>query len=257
MLKIYWFRILSFFSYNWRAVGSHALHSPFLYDIFNNAIKPSKKFSLENIEKLRVQLKRDHRLIDIYDLKNDQPYRQTISSIARHSLSKRRFSSFLHLLIQHVGYGKIVETGTSLGINTLYLAGPEKVSHVTTLEASPILSEIAKKQFKRLLQHKIDIVQGTIQEKFESVIIKDQPDMCFLDADHRSEVVLWSVDAVMKHCSTIQCIVIHDIYWSRGMKSAWDAIIKDDRMKLTVDLFQAGLIFPNASMPKQHFTIRF
>ena len=220
-------------------------------------IKPSKKFKLENVESLRKQLIKDHQLIDIYNLKNGESSRKTISSIAKTSLSTRNFSSFLYLLSEFLVVEGTVETGTSLGINALYLAGPPNVKKVVTIEASPILSKIAKNQFEKLLQHKIEVSQGVIDDKFESAIIKEQPDLCFLDADHRSEAVKWCLDVIMTHQPKIKCIVVHDIYWSMDMKKAWETIVSDKRFNLTIDLFQAGVIFPSIDMPKQHFALRF
>lgn len=137
------------------------------------------------------------------------------------------------------------------------MAGSESVERVSTIEASPIISSIAKEQFAKLLQHKIEITTGTIQDVFESVVVRDCPQLCFIDADHRSEAVRFCIDTLMTHVPEIKCIIVHDIYWSEDMLDSWQQMVSDDRFPLTVDLFQAGLIFPNLEMPKQHFTLRF
>lgn len=150
-----------------------------------------------------------------------------------------------------------METGTSFGINALYMAGPSRVSKVVTVEASPIIASIAMKQFEKVFQDKIEIRQGTIQEVLESEVIKMKPELCFIDADHRSSAVGFCLETLMKHSPEIQCIIVHDIYWSADMLEAWNRIVQDPRFPLTVDLFQAGAIFPQLETPKQHFTIRF
>ncbi|MEO9489513.1 MAG: hypothetical protein ABJI10_02340 [Ekhidna sp.] len=212
---------------------------------------------MENVEKLRNELKKDHQIIDLYDLKEKRNYRKTVSSLAQTSLSTPKFSAFIYLLIDHLKVTKVLETGTSLGINSLYMAGPQLVKKLCTIEASPIIASIAKKQFAKLLQHKIAITEGTIQDKFEALIVKEKPEFCFIDADHRSVHVKFCVNHLMKHCPGIKCIIIHDIYWSEDMQKGWDELVQDERFALTVDLFQAGLIFPHIDMPKQHFTLRF
>lgn len=251
------FRIKNYISYLIRCVGPHALHSPFLFELYNKVIIPSKKFRLQSVERLRKSLKSEDQIIDLYDLKTGKNYRKTIGYIAKTSLSKPRFSAFLNRLIIHLGIEKAVETGTSLGINTLYMAGGNTVKKVVTIEASPILASIARKQFSMLLQHKIQINEGTIQDILESTLASVQPDFCFIDADHRSSAVLFCLDAIIKQCPEIKCIVIHDIYWSSDMLAAWNHIQQDSRFSLTIDIFQAGIIFPNLEMPKQHFTLRF
>jgi predicted O-methyltransferase YrrM len=251
------FRLQNYLKYQFNAVGPHAIHSPFLFDLYNQVIKPARKFRLDNVEKLRKELKSNHEIIDLFDLKTKTSYRKTISSIAKTSLSTPQFSSFLFKLIEWMKVERVLETGTSFGINTLYMAGPEKVSRVLSIEASPIISSIAEKQFSKLLQHKIEIKRGTVQGVIEPQIIKEQPELCFIDADHRSDAVLFCIESIMAHSQKIKCIVIHDIYWSADMLKAWEQIVSDTRFNLTVDLFQAGLIFAKIEMPKQHFTLRF
>lgn len=257
MLSLFLFRLKHYLRYQWNAVGPHALHSPFLFDLYNKVIKPSSKFRLDNVEALRKELKSDHQVIDLYDLKTNRSYRKTVSAIANTSLSTPKFSAFLYLLIDHLKITRVLETGTSLGLNSLYLAGPQLVNNVRTLEASPIIASIAKKQFSKLLQHKIQIKVGTLQDAFEALVVKEQPEICFLDADHRSAAIQSCVDILMKHCPNIKCIIIHDIYWSTDMLAGWNELRQRKEFALTVDLFQAGLIFPNLDMPKQHFTLRF
>ncbi|WP_424964165.1 class I SAM-dependent methyltransferase [Ekhidna sp.] len=251
------FRLQNYLKYQYNAVGPHALHSPFLFDLYNQVIKPARKFRLKNVEKLRKELTTNHTIIDLYDLKTHTHYRKTISSIAKTSLSTPQFSAFLFKLIEWMKVERVMETGTSFGINTLYMAGPEKVNRVLSVEASPIVSSIAEKQFSKLLQHKIEIKQGTVQDVLEHQIIKEQPELCFIDADHRLDAVLFCVESIMAHSKNIKCIVIHDIYWSSDMSNAWTQIVSDTRFNLTVDLFQAGLIFTKIEMPKQHFTLHF
>ncbi|WP_436516718.1 O-methyltransferase [Ekhidna sp. To15] len=257
MIKLFLFRLRHYLKYRLRAVGPHSLHSPFLFDLFNNAIKPAAKFRLENVEQLRSELKSDHQIIDLFDLKEKKSYRKTVSSISKSSLSEPKFSAFLYLLIKHLKVTRVLETGTSLGINSLYMAGPELIKKVNTIEASPIIASLAKKQFSKLLQHKIEIKIGTIQDEFEALVVREQPEICFIDADHRSEAVKYCLDHLLKHCPQIKCIVIHDIYWSEDMLKGWKEMVDNDEFRLTIDLFQAGLIFPKIDMPKQHFTLRF
>lgn len=137
------------------------------------------------------------------------------------------------------------------------MAGPDQVNEMVTIEASPIIASIASKQFSKVFQRKISIKQGTIQNVFETTVVKFKPDFCFIDADHRGEAVRTCIEVLVDHCPSIKCIVIHDIYWSEDMLKEWHRVKNDPRFNLTVDLFQAGLIFPSIQMPKQHFTLRF
>ncbi|MFT4877448.1 MAG: hypothetical protein ACI8XY_000405, partial [bacterium] len=38
------FRIVAYLSYKYKAVNAHGLHSPFLFDFYNEVISPQKEF---------------------------------------------------------------------------------------------------------------------------------------------------------------------------------------------------------------------
>lgn len=162
----------------------------------------------------------------------------------------------MHLLINELSVETVLETGTSLGINTLYL-GRTSAKKVVTLEASPIISELAKKEFGRLGESKIILEFGDITKTFEPSIVRHEPDLIFLDADHRGSTIKRQIEQIMKLPKQVVCIVIHDIYWSKDMRDVWKEFVSDDRFDLSVDIFQAGLLFPHKDIEKQQFTLRF
>lgn len=195
-------------------------------------------------------------VVDVIDFKNNVSRRKTISSIAKSSLSAPKFSAFLHLLINELQSKTALETGTSLGVNTLYL-DHSSAQKTITMEASPILSELAKKEFTNRSIKSIVFEFGDIHRTFISTLVRHQPDFIFLDADHRGSVVKKQVDQIIEHSKKVECIVIHDIYWSKDMNSAWNDLISDNRFTLSIDVFQAGILFPSKGTEKQHFTLRF
>ena len=125
------------------------------------------------------------------------------------------------------------------------------------MEGSPILSTLSKRLFQQFDHAKIQMVVGDITETFVSTLLKYQPQFIFLDADHRGSSLLRQVDQILNVCHEVECIVVHDVHWSKDMNSAWKKLIKDERFNLTIDIFQAGLIFPSKHIEKQHFTLRF
>lgn len=250
------FTIQQYFKYLLRAVGPHSLHSPFVFDLFNQVIKPSSKFRIKKIEDQRKLLKTNHQLIDVTDFKNNRTKRKTVSSLAKTSLSRAKFSAFLHLLANYLDTTTILETGTSLGINSMYLASKQS-SVITTVEGSPILQQLAADSFKKLQFTNITIASGEVNQLLPSVLERSNPELIFLDADHRGKALSQQIDSIMAMKVPPKCIVAHDIYWSKDMALAWDQLIRDGRFSLTLDVFQAGLLFPNRNIEKQHFTLRF
>jgi predicted O-methyltransferase YrrM len=204
--------------------------------------------------KLRRKLESDTRTIDMVDIKTGLSQRRTVGTIARTSLSTPKFSFFLRLLCQHLRAKVVVETGTSLGLNAWSLAKAKGVEQVVTLEGSEAMCQLAEETLKGT---GVVQVRGNLHEVLESTLVRFQPDVLFLDADHRGTAVQFCMEAALHLVPALKCIVVHDIYWSKDMMACWHQLKSDPRFPLTVDLFQSGLIFPKLTMEKQHVTLRF
>lgn len=249
------FTATSYLDYWLRAKGSHALHSPFLFNLYNNAFKPASTSLISEIESSRNKLLKNDQPIDVVDFKTGRTQMITIGNVARTSLSKPKFSNLLRLLCDELEIKTVLETGTSLGINALYLSQGKYVEKVISIEGSDIMYQLANKTTTESLN--IQLRSGNIYEVFESNLVQHDPELIFLDADHRKSAVDFCLDKIKQHCSKIKCIVIHDIYWSDDMADAWKEIIQNENYFLTIDIFHAGIVFPNLQMKKQHFTLRF
>ncbi len=253
-MSSFFFTASQYVAYWFRAVGPHSLHSPFLFDLFNKAIKPSRR-KLQSVELIRTHLESNDQQIDVVDFKTGRVKRSTVGHVASTSLSTAKFSNFLRLLCNYLQIETALETGTSLGINALYLSKSESLKKVVTIEGSDIIARLAKEIVAA--ESKIHIVTGNIHQCLKQELVRHQPELVFIDADHRGEVVQNALESIVELCPRVKCVVIHDIYWSEDMKSGWTSIVKEEKYPLTIDIFQAGLIFPHHPIVKQHFTLRF
>jgi predicted O-methyltransferase YrrM len=147
-----------------------------------------------------------------------------------------------------------LETGTSLGINTLYLAKGIN-AEVLSIEKNQHLKKYHQDTFKS--KKNVEVIYGDLSEIFPEIVVKKHPELIFLDADHRSVSILNQLETIKANVHSVKAVVIHDIYWSRDMKDCWEQIVKSTHWNCTVDLFHAGIIFPKLQIPKQHFIIKF
>lgn len=152
-------------------------------------------------------------------------------------------------------YDRVLEAGTSLGINASYL-GNSKASRVWTMEGIEEIADLAINRFQKLEYDHVRVVKGLVEHTFRDSLGLN-PDLIFIDADHRSQAIFWYLRIIKEMNIQPKCIIIHDIYWSRDMNRAWQRIVNDERYSLTVDLFEAGIIFPDHPMEKQHFVVKF
>jgi len=210
---------------------------------------------ISGIEEKRKTLLRNDDPIDVIDFKTGRTQLKTVGNVARTSLSQSKFSNFLRLLCDYLEIKTVLETGTSLGINALYLSHAKSVEKVVSIECSDIIYRIANDLTSKYKS--IHLLSGNLYELFESNLVQYEPELVFLDADHRKSAIDFCMGKILLHGGDIKCIVIHDIYWSTDMARVWQEIVLNQNYNLTIDIFQAGIIFPNHPMEKQHFTLRF
>jgi predicted O-methyltransferase YrrM len=239
-------------------VDEHSLHSPFFFDFYAGVVK-GKMNTLENIEALRKKLLADNREIEVKDLgsgASGQRLRK-VSSIAKTSLSSAKFSALYNRIIARYDHSTILELGTSLGINTLYLANKKK-SKVITFEGSDEIASLAEITFEFAGASNIKLVKGNIDSTLPDILQSIRKiDFVFMDANHTYEATLkyfnWLLSCI--HEKTV--IVIDDIHYNSGMEKAWNEIRASQRVHSSADLFKAGILFFDPSLNKQHVILQF
>ena len=85
----------------------------------------------------------------------------------------------------------------------------------------------------------------------------DQLDMVFVDGNHRKEPTLNYFERCIELAGEDSVFMFDDIHWSYGMNQAWNAIKKDERVSITIDLFWIGLVFFKKDIVKQNFIIKY
>lgn len=264
------FQIRSFITYWLNAVDAHSLHSPFFYDFYTRVIHPGRHASgftgndslqaYRQIEHARLSLLKNKSSIEVVDLgagsRHAEGPRRKISEIASHSLSNARYGQLYHRAVAHYQAEYVLELGTSLGINTMYLA-THPGTHVTTIEGSPEVANVAKSLFAQQQAGNIDVVCGNIDDVLTQTVIKiPRIDFAFLDANHRRDPTLRYFDAILSRIHPRSVVVLDDIHNNAEMNKAWNEIKHHPRTTATADLFRCGFVFFEPSLNSQHFVLQ-
>jgi len=253
---------LKYLSFLLKSGNEHSIHSPFVFDLYTKAIKSRKQFYIfSEIEKLRRELNRSNQEIIVTDYgagsKVHSSNQRTISSIAKTAEKSPRLAQLIFCLIEYLKPNVIIDLGTSLGITTIYEALANKDSNVYTFEGCPQTSRIAKENFKKLKIQNIELIEGNIDQTLDYQLAKlPEIDFVFFDANHRYEPTLRYFNLCLNKAHEESCFVFDDIHWSDEMDKAWQEIIKDERVTVSIDLFYLGIIFFRKKQPKEHFTLR-
>jgi predicted O-methyltransferase YrrM len=182
---------------------------------------------------------------------------RTISSIAETSLSPSKFSALYKRIISKYNHTSIIELGTSLGINTLYLAA-SKNSKVTTFEGCPEIAGIAAFTFEFAGASNISLIQGNINQTLPAFLQTIRKfDFAFIDANHTYEATMKYFNLLISRLHEKSVIVIDDIHHSVEMEKAWETIIASKLVYGSIDLYRAGVVFFDPSLNKQHVILQF
>ncbi|TCK82880.1 O-methyltransferase [Albibacterium bauzanense] len=254
---------VDYFKHYLTSNSRHGVHSPFVYNLIDRVIYDfSTKEYANPIEELREQLKNDTRTIRITDLGagsmlNNGKVKQ-IRSLAKNALKPPRVAKLIARLANEFQPASIIELGTCLGITTLYLSKASNSSHIITVEGCPETAKVAMENFKRLDVNNIETRTGNFDILFPQ-IVEELPriDFLFIDGNHRKDATLkYFYDCLPKvHAGSI--LIFDDIYWSEGMKEAWQEIKNHPQVTVTIDLFYIGLVFFKPDQVKENFKVRF
>lgn len=257
------FQTQAFLKYWLLAVNEHALHPPFVYSLYTQTIKPDYPEDIfGTIEKIRKQFLQSREAIHFTELgagssmssQKERPIRQ----LAQHSLSSARFSRLFYRLIQQQQANTILELGTSLGINTLYLSAAAPLGQVYTLEGCPQTASHAKSLFDKWEHKNIHLRQGNIDDTLPGLLEElNALDAAYLDANHTYEASMRYFSMLLPKVHGQSFLIIDDIYWSAGMQRAWKEMKQHPQVSLSLDLFDAGILFFRPGLQKAHYVLRF
>ncbi len=241
----------------------HGIHSPFVFnlisEVFRNKTTSGIVLDLENVRKIMLS---DSRVISVTDLGSGSKYKKgnlrQISEIAQHSAVPPKYGILLLNLAAEFGGTDIIELGTSLGISAMYLARGSSSATVHTVEGCPETADLAASYFRQA--GFTNIVRYTTS--FDNAICEFRerqinPGLVFIDGDHRRDSVLRYFRALADIRNYKTVIVIDDIHCSKEMGEAWDSIMNDPSVTLTIDIFRMGLVFFRDGLTPLDYIIRY
>ena len=255
--------ISQYLNYFFKARNEHGIHSPFVYELYNNVIKDQTPFYVFNdIESIRAKLLLSNIQIEINDFgagsNVNKSNRRNISDIAKNSLKAPKYAQLLFRLVHRFKPTNVLELGTSLGISTMYLAASSSKINVTTVEGCPNISKVAKINFDKLGLKNIKLVNQPF-EIFLPNYLKtvSSLDFVFFDGNHTKEATLNYFNLCLEKTNQQTIFVFDDIYWSKGMNEAWNEIKRHPKITTNIDLFAVGIVFFNPDLSKEHFVLRY
>lgn len=241
----------------------HGVHSPFVYKLVDEVIYDFKdKAEYLSIEKLRQNLLKDDRSITITDLgagsHRNNKKRKRIKTLAKNALKPKKLAQLIFRLSSFFEPQNIIELGTCLGLTTSYFSKAAPNSKIITLEGCPQTALVAQENWEKLNVQNVSLKVGNFDDNFPTAIAEQETiDFVFIDGNHRKQATLNYFEWCLPKVNENTVMIFDDIYWSKGMKEAWEEIKNHPDVTVTIDLFWIGLVFFKTNQAKENFKIRF
>ena len=228
--------------------GGHGVHSPFAFQLCEEVFYNKNSFyDLEELQKIRKQLLNDITEVTVEDFgagsKTFTSNKRKIKDLATNGISTQKQSETLYKLINFLNCNTIIELGTSIGLNTLYLAKANKNAKVITIEGSKSLIEFASASAKKNNISNIQFIEAKFDDVLPSLLQNNSAPLIYIDGNHTYEATLRYFNLVLAKKDNSTVIIFDDIYWSEGMTKAWNEIKDNTMVTMSIDLFYFGMIF--------------
>jgi predicted O-methyltransferase YrrM len=255
--------ISDYLKHRFTSKSRHGTHSPFVYKLTDEVIYDFKsKIEYKSIEAQRKKLFNDDSLVTVTDLGAGSHLNKNrtkkVSQIAKNALKNPALAQLIYRLAKDANPKSIIELGTCLGITTAYLSKACPEAEVITIEGCPETAKVAQNNFKELDLGNVELQVGNFDVLLPEVIAKaENLDFVYIDGNHRKEATLNYFNWCLPKIHENSLLIFDDIYWSKGMKEAWQEIKNHPEVVVTIDLFWIGLVYFRKGQAKEHFKIKF
>ncbi len=250
----------------------HGIHSPYLFEFVNKVVfnGAGELVPCELVE-IHRKLKRDRTMIPVTgpgaasrvacSRENASGERSVASFVHRSSVSEK-YGALLYRIVHWFKPEQILELGTGLGLSTLYLSAGCRDAALYSIEGNEYRASFAGKLISGSSYGQVAVYCGEMEEKLDDLLaLTGGRFVAFMDGNHRREATLKYARKLIDHASERRgeeaVLIVDDIYWSKEMNQAWKELISWPEVRVSVDLFQVGILLLRKDLAKADIKIKF
>ncbi len=254
------YQIIAYIKFLLKSTNQHGVHSPFVYNFITKCLYDKKRYNnYDDLKAYRSQLLNSKESLKITDFgagsKRMSNRKRRVSKMVKISSSSFKDTQLLFRISQYFKFKNTLELGTSLGVGTQALALGHSKNKITTVEGCQNTFQFSEKNLKALHLSNIICINSDFRSAI-SQLYQESFDCIYFDGHHNKKATLAYFNLLISKAHNNSVFIFDDIYWSRDMTQAWETILKDPRVIVSIDCFILGFIFFRKEQPKQHFRIR-
>ena len=264
-----------------RSKNQHGVHSPFVYDLVTQCFYDSAYYhDYDRLWEFHRELAQSKAIIEVTDLGSGSRVGQLkksskkVQNMLHHAGASKKKQRLLYRLGAYFKPQQVLELGTHLGMGTTALCLGAKPKRLITVEGCPETAQYTQNNFVRWGSNNPELSAiELINNNFEDFLNVFQDlqdfqdsktahsaqatfDLIYLDGHHDGPATLRYFESLKKYTHEKTILIIDDIYWSKGMSAAWQQIIKDPKVSVSIDSFFCGFLFFHPTQAKENFVIR-
>jgi predicted O-methyltransferase YrrM len=238
----------------------------------NHSVSPEEEEYIDRVESLRKKLSSSTEQITVVDYgavssevtvpsgetAQGITVQRTVGQTCKAGSVPPMWGLLLFKLIREFKPISGLELGTSLGISTAYQTSAMEMNgsgKFVSLEGSPALANLARTNLKALGLKRATVKTGPFQDTVADALEESRPiDYALIDGHHEEHATLRYFEQIFPFLADNSVIVFDDVSWSAGMRRAWNRIIADSRVQISVDLSKLGIcVMTGSRRRKQSF----
>ncbi|RWQ56575.1 MAG: hypothetical protein EOS82_03530 [Mesorhizobium sp.] len=164
----------------------------------------------------------------------------TMEQVARTGKT-RRWGLFMHLLAREHRSANLLELGTCAGISGSYIGSSPHCRHLTTIEGSPALAELARSVLPLTVKNPT-VVNSLFDEALDVILPTIEPiDFLFIDGHHEKIATIHYWQRIRSKLNDGALVVFDDISWSQDMRNGWNEIVREPHFSHAMDFGVVGV----------------
>lgn len=255
-LSILFHRAIYFILHQLNAKSIYSIHSPFLYELVKECFdKNNHYYFFDEANIIREKIKTSDQKIKYENIGspsvNLKDKEVSVREILKTAVTPKELSEIYFRIIVFLKCRNILELGTSLGINTMYLAHATK-GKVISIEGQKALFNFASELFNQYQIKNVELINQHFDNILPELVQQNIFDFVLIDGNHTYEATLNYFELLKNKMSDKSVMIIDDIYWNKEMTAAWEKIIQSDEISASIDLFRCGILIFNKDIKTKY-----
>jgi predicted O-methyltransferase YrrM len=112
-------------------------------------------------------------------------------------------------------------------------------------------------QLQKININNVECINTKFEDYLKTYNLKPTThNLIYFDGNHSKKATLEYFELLLPSITNDSVWIFDDIHWSKDMEEAWEIIKNHPKVKVTIDIFQCGIVFFRTEQEKEHFVIR-